>query len=86
MMIVELLGATGFVPVCDTAGGSPSRPKLTGVDRWRNSGNPAGRSSGKTSNTPTATACNPNDVKVVMPRRERSSHDESSVLSNMVSS
>ena len=45
-----------------------------------------GRSSGKTSNAPTTSACNPNEVKVVNPRRERSSHDELSVSSNMVSS
>jgi len=87
MMIAGLLGGTVFVPVCgDTAGGSPRRPKLTGVESERSKGKPAGRSSGTISNTPTANACNPNDVKVVIPRRERSSHDELRVLSNMVSS
>jgi hypothetical protein len=57
-----------------------------GMEIWRNEGKPVGRSSGKTSNPPTANACNPNDVKVVSPRRERSSHDEWIVSSNMVSS
>ena len=53
------------------AGASPrGRPILTGVESWRNKGNPAGRSSGTISNTPTTTACSPNDVKVVKPRRE----------------
>jgi hypothetical protein len=45
-----------------------------------------GRSNGKSSNTPPTRACTPNDVKVVNPRRERSPHDELSVLVNMVSS
>ena len=87
-MSAGLLRATAVVaPACDlTAGGSPSLPKLTGVDNEWNKGKPAGRSKGKTSNTQTTRACKPNDVKAVNPRRERSSHDESSVASNMVSS
>jgi hypothetical protein len=69
------------------AGGSPKgRPKLTGVESEWNRGKPAGRSSGTTSNTPTANTCKPSDVKVVNPRRERSSHDEWIVASNIVSS
>ena len=36
--------------------------------------------------TATTNACNPNEVRVVNRRRERSSHDELSVSSNIVSS
>jgi hypothetical protein len=88
VMSLGLLGASVFVPARTLgAGGSPRGfPKLTGVESARNSGKPAGRSSGKTSNTPTASACKPNEVKAVNPRRERSSHDEFSASSNMVSS
>lgn len=42
-----------------------------------------GRKSGKSNNTPVTKACNPNEVKAVQPRCERSDHDESSVLENM---
>jgi hypothetical protein len=70
-----------------TCGGSPSGcPRLIGVESWRNEGIPVGRSRGKTSNAPTASAWKPNEVRVDNPRRERSSHDEVSVRSNMVSS
>ena len=87
-MLSGLLGNGLLAPVWGLpAGGSPKGwPKLTGVDNERNKGKPAGRSSGKTSNTPTANTCKPNDVKVVSPRRERSSQDELSVRSNMMSS
>jgi hypothetical protein len=82
------LGAAVFAPACVLTAGASARgsPILTGVESWRNKGRPMGRSSDKTSNPPTATACNPNEVKVVNPRRERSSHDELRVSSNMVSS
>jgi hypothetical protein len=43
-----------------------------------------GRNSGKSSNTPVTKACNPKEVRVVHPRRERSAHDESSVWENML--
>jgi len=87
-MSAALLRAAAVVALACalTAGGSPNGPKLTGVDNEWNKGKPAGRSKGKTSNTQTARACKPNDVKAVNPRRERSSHDESIVASNMVSS
>ena len=58
---------------------------MTGVDSGRNEGNPMGRSSGKTSNTAHARACRPKDVRVVNPRRERSSHDELIVLATPLS-
>jgi hypothetical protein len=88
MMAGTLLRTATFVPPCILGvGGSPSGcPKLTGIESWRNNGKPSGRSRGSTSNTQTARACKPNEVKVVNPRRERSFHDESSVPSNMVSS
>lgn len=80
-------------PVCALTAGASARgwPKRIGVESWWNDGNPIGRNSGKSSNTPVKKACNPNDVRVVHPRRERSAHDESTVLesmhlSNMVSS
>jgi hypothetical protein len=44
-----------------------------------------GRRSGKTSNAAHARACKPKDVRVVNPRRERSSHDELIVLANILS-
>jgi len=88
VMSLGLLGASVFVPVRILGAGASPRglPRLTGVESARNSGKPAGRSSGKTSNTATANACKPNEVKAVNPRRERSSHDELSVSSNMASS
>jgi hypothetical protein len=89
VMSTGLLGAAiVFAPARVLgAGGSPKgRPKLTGVESEWNRGKPAGRSSGTTSNTPTANTCKPSDVKVVNPRRERSSHDEWIVASNIVSS
>jgi hypothetical protein len=87
-MIAGLPAAAAFPLACvPTAGASPrGRPRLTGVESGRNEGNPSGRSSGTISNTPTASACMPNDVKAVNPRRDRSSHDELSVAVNMVSS
>src|SRR5207302_7519312 len=83
-----LLRGAVFELMCAlAAGGSPrGRPRLTGVESDRSNGNPAGRSSGKISNTPTANACKPNEVRAVSPRRERSFHDELRVSSNMVSS
>src|SRR5580704_17237495 len=87
MMAAGLTGATTFPPArVLTAGASASRPKLTDVGSWRNNAKPVGRSNGTASNTPTASACKANEVKVVSPRRERSPHDEWSVSSNMVSS
>ena len=82
------LGAAAFPPARVLPGmKSPTGwPKLTGVVSCRNKGKPCGRNTGKTSNTPTTTACSPNEVKVVNPRRERSSSDESSEFKNMVSS
>jgi len=59
-------------------------PKLIAVESWWNEGNPMGRNNGKSSNTPVTKACNPNEVRVVNPRRERSAHDESSVWENML--
>jgi hypothetical protein len=91
--ILRVIAAGLFVVValplaCVTAVGASSRgrPRLTGVESGRNEGNPSGRSSGTISNTPTANACMPKEVKAVNPRRERSSHDELSVEVNMVSS
>jgi hypothetical protein len=87
VIAVGLLGAAfplaRTVTAADSARGCP---RLTGAESWRSEGNPTGRSNGKSSNTPPTRACTPNDVKVVNPRRERSSHDELSVLVNMVSS
>ena len=86
--MTELFNVAVCAPACGaTDGASPrGRPKLTGVESERNRGKPAGRSSGTISNTPTAKTCKPNEVKVVSPKRERSSHEEFRVLSNMVSS
>lgn len=61
-------------------------PKLTGVESEWNEGKPAGRNREKRSSVPAARPCNTNDVKADNPRRERSSQDELSVSSNMVSS
>jgi hypothetical protein len=88
VMSAALVRGVVLEPACVRVSGASPRgfPKLTGVESARNSGKPAGRSSGKTSNTATANACKPNEVKAVNPRRERSSHDELSVSSNMASS
>jgi hypothetical protein len=61
-------------------------PKLTGVESECNEGKPAGRKREKRSSVPAARPCNANDVNAENPRRERSSHDELSVSSNIVSS
>ena len=77
----------GFEPACACTGEGSARgwPKLIGVESWWNDGKPpVGRSRGKNSNTAVINACNPNDVKVVLPRRMRSVHDESSASANMV--
>jgi hypothetical protein len=87
VMTAELFAAA-FPIACVLTAGASSRgwPRLTGVGSGRIEGNPAGRSSGKTSKAPTTRACTPNDDKVVNPRRERSFHDELTVLVNMLSS
>jgi hypothetical protein len=55
-----------------------------GVESWWNEGKPMGRKSGRIISKAVTKACNPNEVRAVQPRRERSAHDESSVAENML--
>jgi hypothetical protein len=82
---VGLLGAKLEAERTLTAGTSArGRPKLIGVESKWNEGNPIGRNNGKTMSMPVINACNPNEVRVVHPRRVLSGHDESSVSANML--
>src|SRR5215470_535115 len=58
-----------------------------GVETVRARGTPTVVNNGMVSNTPIASACSPNDVAVIQPRRERWAHEISNKLSaNMASS
>ncbi|HTW31616.1 MAG TPA: hypothetical protein VMD76_08065, partial [Candidatus Sulfotelmatobacter sp.] len=59
---------------------------LIGVETVRANGKPTVVNSGTTSNTPTATACNPKEVSVSQLRRERFAHEFSSKLSANIAS
>jgi hypothetical protein len=87
-IVGDELGDAAVNAECGLAAGRSGSgwPRLIGVVSWRSNGMPVGRSSGTISSTATTTACTPKEVSVVKLRRERSSQDDASVRSNMLSS
>ena len=76
-----------LVPCTRGAGPGLERPMTTGVDTVLAIGMPTPPSNEIRSNDPMATACSPNEVKVVQLRREYWAQEVSSKLSaNIVSS